>query len=91
MELRWTDAAADDLERIADFLFDEIPEYAPVVISQIYEFPQQLLQFPLRGRTGRKKGTRELVMPRLPYIIVYKVSGDVIHLARILHGSQRYP
>jgi plasmid stabilization system protein ParE len=34
-------------------------------------------------------GTRELIVS--PYLIVYKMAGEVIHFARILHGAQRWP
>ncbi len=30
-------------------------------------------------------------MPSLPYIIVYQVTGDVLHVVRILHGAQEWP
>jgi toxin ParE1/3/4 len=50
-----------------------------------------LLTFPGRGRPGKKQGTRELVLTSLPYLVVYIVTGDVIHVARILHGAQKWP
>jgi hypothetical protein len=28
---------------------------------------------------------------RLPYILVYAVRGDVVFIARILHGAQQWP
>jgi plasmid stabilization system protein ParE len=31
------------------------------------------------------------VMPSLPYIIVYHVRGDAVHIVRILHSSQDWP
>jgi len=31
------------------------------------------------------------VMPSLPYIIVYHVRGDTVHIVRILHSSQDWP
>ena len=91
MELRWTEAAAADLERIADYLLDHIPERAADLVRQIYNAPSGLLTFPSRGRLGKKKGTRELVLSPLPYLIVYQVKGDVIHIVRILHGAQEWP
>ncbi len=46
---------------------------------------------PNRGRPGKKRGTRELVVRSLPYIVIYQVSGDVVSAARILHGAQKRP
>lgn len=53
MQLRWTEAAATDLERIADYLFSHAPERAPRLVRSIYEAPETLLSFPHRGR-GRR-------------------------------------
>jgi plasmid stabilization system protein ParE len=46
---------------------------------------------PNRGRPGKKQGTRELVIPSLPYIVAYQVSEDTVYIARILHAAQQWP
>ena len=61
MELRWTEAAAEDLERIADYLFKHSPLHAARIVRMIYESPRRLLTFPALGRPGKVDGTRELV------------------------------
>jgi len=91
MELRWTEEAAADLERIADYLFEHTPEHAERLVRAVYEAPATLLMFPSRGRLGKKEGTHELVMWPLPYIVVYATRGDVIYVLRILHGAQQWP
>jgi toxin ParE1/3/4 len=50
-----------------------------------------LLTFPGRGRPGKKQGTRELMLASLPYLVVYVVTGDIVHIARLLHGAQKWP
>jgi toxin ParE1/3/4 len=39
------------------------------------------------------KGTRELVIGRTPFIVVYRVKPKAkrIELLRVLHGSQQWP
>jgi toxin ParE1/3/4 len=91
MELRWTQEAAADLERIAGYLFDTAPERATDLVRTIYRAPSALLKFPHSGRIGRKDGTRELVLSPLPYVVIYAVGGDAIHVVRILHAAQRWP
>ena len=91
MELRWTEEAAADLEHITDYLFQNAPERAAELVRGIYNAPAALLTFPYRGRAGRKEGTRELVLSSLPYIVVYQITGEVIHIVRILHGAQKCP
>ena len=39
MQVRWTTAAADDLEAIAEYLFEKSPRNAPQLIRKIYEAP----------------------------------------------------
>jgi toxin ParE1/3/4 len=90
-ELRWTKEAAADLEKIANYLFQNAPARAAELVRGIYDAPAALLTFPYRGRVGRKEGTRELVLWPLPYIVVYRITGEVIHVVRILHGAQKWP
>jgi hypothetical protein len=33
----------------------------------------------------------KLVVRPLPYIVVYQLSSDVVYVARILHGAQKWP
>jgi toxin ParE1/3/4 len=91
MELRWTEEAANDLECIADYLFEHAQAHADELVRQIFEAPSVLLRFPHRGRPGKKEGARELVLPAAPYIIVYRIAGGAIHIVRILHGAQKWP
>jgi plasmid stabilization system protein ParE len=56
------------------------------VDEQIADVMRRLLDFPESGRPGRIAGTRELVIPRTPYVATYRVDGDAV---RILRGLQR--
>jgi toxin ParE1/3/4 len=91
MHVRWTIAAADDLENIANYLFEKTPEHAARLIREIYGAPSAHERFPNRGRPGRKSETREFVLPSLPYIIVYQVRDEILHIVRILHAAQEWP
>ena len=88
MKIRWTLAAADDLGEIGEYLEHRLPEY---LLSTIHAIDQAILALrdnPGRGRPGREEGTRELVLPRLPYIIVYRVMNEDIEILRIAHGAR---
>ncbi|HTJ30893.1 MAG TPA: type II toxin-antitoxin system RelE/ParE family toxin [Acidobacteriaceae bacterium] len=91
MQLRWTEAATEDLEHIADYLFEETPLHAARIVTEIFEAPLRLLRFPALGRPGKAEGTRELVLNALPYVIIYSAGGSTIHVHRILHGAQKWP
>lgn len=67
MQLRWTREAAADLERIADYLIQHLPERAAELVRAVYDAPALLLEFPHRGRPGTKAGTRDLTASDFPF------------------------
>jgi len=91
MRLRWTESAADDLQKISDYLFEQTPLHAARLTRAIYHAPEILMRTPMIGRPGRKMGTRELVLAPLPWVMVYVVSDDGVDIVRVLHGAQRWP
>ena len=92
MRLRWTDPAARDLTQICDYIGERgsLAAARRVAIS-IFGAVATLEEFPERGRSGRKTGTRELVLPGLPYLAIYRLKGDAVEILRILHGAQNWP
>jgi toxin ParE1/3/4 len=88
MRLRWTAAAAEDLKSIYSYLCENHPPFALPTIRLLYDSARSLRNLPGRGRSGTIPDTREFVLPRLPYIIVYRVTDQVIEIVRIYHGAQ---
>jgi addiction module RelE/StbE family toxin len=92
MRIRWTEPAARDLTQIADYLEKHgSSAIARRVALSINKRIGGLTQFPEQGRTGRKSGTRELVLTDLPYLVIYRLGGEKIEILRILHGAQMWP
>jgi toxin ParE1/3/4 len=92
MRVRWTEPAAVDLTGICDYTQEHHgPEAARKLALRVFETIGSLSQFPHLGRLGRKPGTRELVLSGSPFLAIYRVRKDVIEIARILHGAQRWP
>jgi plasmid stabilization system protein ParE len=52
---------------------EDDPSAALRTVTTIYDSAAALNTFPNRGRKGRVEGTRELPLPPLPFIIVYRV------------------
>jgi plasmid stabilization system protein ParE len=73
MRVRWTTDAADDLERICDYIPKSRPESARRVAQSVIERVGTLKTFPHFGRIGRVQGTREIAFPPLPFIAIYEV------------------
>lgn len=91
MRLEWSVFALDDRNAIFDTIEADSPRAAVAVDDRIEEQVEWLLQFPEMGRIGRLEGTRELVIQHTPYIVAYRVMGEVIRVLRVLHGAQRWP
>jgi addiction module RelE/StbE family toxin len=91
MQVRWTMPAADDLRRIARYIRRDRPLAARNVAKTIFDAGNGLEIFPERGRKGRIPGTRELVFPGWPYILVYQVEEQTVEILRIYHGAQDWP
>lgn len=92
MHARLSEDAETDLHTIRDYLEPRSPQGLQRVLSAIFTTIGQLELFPLLGKDGRVDGTRELIVPRTPFIIVYTVpDAYFIDVERILHGRLKYP
>ncbi|MBK5275844.1 MAG: type II toxin-antitoxin system RelE/ParE family toxin [Desulfuromonadales bacterium] len=91
MKLSWLPVAINERYDQLEYIALDDPRAA---ISQDEEIEQQtnlLTTQPKMGRTGRVKGTRELVISRTPFIAVYRIEGQRIEILRFLHGAQKWP
>lgn len=91
MQIRWSPSAAEDLLRIVEYIRKENAPAAQRVAKTIHENVGSLSSFPYRGRQGRVENTRELPVPSLPFIVVYRVIQDAVEIAGVVHGAQRWP
>jgi addiction module RelE/StbE family toxin len=91
MRLVWAAIAVQDLRDIWAFLERRNPAAAEYVHGAIMASVRGLTSHPLRGRSGQVEGTRELIVSRLPYIVVYEVKSDHIAVYRVRHGAQLWP
>jgi toxin ParE1/3/4 len=90
MPVRWLRTALRDLENQIDFIAAENPEAAARIGERIGASVERLAEFPEMGRMGRVPSTRELVVPRTPWVVVYRVRTSV-EILRVLHASQSWP
>jgi toxin ParE1/3/4 len=91
MQVRWSPAAAEDLFRIIEYIRQENPPAAQRIARTIYESAGSLKSFPRKGRAGRVEGTRELPLPPLPFLVVYRILTDIVEIANLIQGAQRWP
>jgi toxin ParE1/3/4 len=90
MIVRLRQAAYDDLVAIEDWLKPKSPGAARQVVDQILDEIERLDRFPFLGHAGRVADTREWIVPRLPYIIVYRIDAvlDELHVIGVFHAAQ---
>jgi toxin ParE1/3/4 len=91
MRIRWTRAAAEDLEHIKDYLTEHHPQFVQSTVIELYETIRSLKTSPRRGRLGREEGTRELALSRLPYIVAYRIKEQAVEVLHIFHAAQNRP
>lgn len=82
--------ALADLNNLSSYISQESPEAAGRVLSAIRNTVSRLEVFPRSARAGIVPGTYELVIPRLPYIVVYRVHSFVEILA-VFHTATDNP
>lgn len=91
MKLFWAAPARGDLAALRGFIAQDQPEATRRHAEAILAAAAGLTRFPESGRPGRVAGTRELVVGRTPWVVVYRWRGEVIEVLRALHGRQRWP
>ncbi len=91
MTLIWSRQAVVDLTKLRRYIEEQDPGAASEVATRILEAVGQLEQFPGIGPPGRIAGTRELVIKRTPYLVVYRIGREAVHLLRIFHTRQKWP
>lgn len=91
MEITWRRRALEDLETARRYISEVNPRASRRVLELILAAVSRLPVTPDIGRPGRVEGTRELVIPRTPYIVAYTVIGDAVVILDVLHGAQEWP
>jgi toxin ParE1/3/4 len=91
LKLKWTRRALQQLVKAQDYIAQENPTAAHQVAQRIAQAAHLLLAQPQIGRPGRVPGTREWVIGRTPYLLVYALTADEVHVLRVIHGKQQWP
>lgn len=89
MKVVFDTRAVDDLTHIHSWISADNLPAARGVIQSILSGIERLALYPHMGRPG-VEGTREWVVPRLPYIVVYQPdeARDELRVIAIFHGAQ---
>ena len=91
MRIRWLDQAVVDLVSVRDVIAQDNPLAARKLARHIGQAVSTLAGYPAAGRPGRVPNTRELVVSGSPYILPYRVRGEIVEILRVLHGARKWP
>ena len=87
----WTLPALAHLDAIQDYVAQDSPKAAYRLVNRLIDRTEKLLAAnPMSGRAGRVASTRELVLPAMPYIVVYRVVAKV-EIVAVVHAARDWP
>jgi len=91
VKVRYSRAASEDLAALYAYVRADNPKAAGELVETIIRRIERLPDTPEIGRPGKASGTRELVVTRTPYVVVYGLDKTSIVIFRVLHGRRRWP
>jgi toxin ParE1/3/4 len=91
MKIRWTEGADENLDQVEEYIAQDNPSAAIATVNKIIDAAQMLYDYPTIGKRGRERGTRELIVAGLPFIVIYALRREELVILRVLHTSMKYP
>ena len=91
-QVNWSPSSLLDLESIAEFIARDSTHYASLFVQKLVSHVEKLKEFPLSGRVVPEYGKedlREFLFES--YRIVYRLQGELIQVAAVVHGSRLLP
>jgi toxin ParE1/3/4 len=73
LRLDWATPAAAEFERTQSFYQGIDARMATLLARRVHGAIRQLREMPNSGRPGLRPGTRERVVAKSPYVLVYRV------------------
>jgi plasmid stabilization system protein ParE len=91
VRISWLRRALLDLDAAEAYIAREDPQAASGVVLGVVRAVTLLRDQPGLGRPGRLPGTRELVVPKTPFIVPYRVRGEAVEILRVYHTARKWP
>ncbi len=91
MKIVLTPTANQDIDHIYNYIAkNNTISTAKKILNSIENMIDHLEKFSELGKIGRIRNTRELTIPKLPFIIVYKIYKTHIAIVSIMHTSKKW-
>ena len=91
MKLVWHPLTRHDFADLIAFVSEDNPKAVRGIVQRIRKAALALFAHPALGRPGRVLGTREMFVPRTPYLLPYRVMGGEVEILRVYHTARRRP
>jgi len=89
LRVEWTKGAERNLDAIEQYIAQDNPAAAAKTVLKIVRRTfAQLSKQPSSGKPGRINGTRELISPEFPYIVIYSIQQETIFILQVFHTAQ---
>jgi plasmid stabilization system protein ParE len=89
LRIKWTALAARQFKDNQRYYGSIDRQAARLLAMRVKSALRRLSALPDMGRPGVHPGTREWVVQRSPYIIIYRIERDVLQILHLWHGRQR--
>jgi|CXWL01.1.fsa_nt_gi toxin ParE1/3/4 len=89
MQIVWGDAARREFDAAIAFIRSRSPAGAMRVGERILAAVTLLERFPELAPPSRHRELRQLVVPRTPYLVIYRIHENRIEIRAVVHTKQR--
>ena len=88
-EIKWTEAAWNDLEEVADYIQKDSPYYAASFVREVKDAARSLTSLAERGRIVpefENPSIREIFIKK--YRLIYQIKNHIVSLVCFIHGAR---
>ncbi|MBL8548648.1 MAG: type II toxin-antitoxin system RelE/ParE family toxin [Hyphomonadaceae bacterium] len=89
MAVIWSASARRDFDNALRYLQPRSQAGAKRMGERILAVASLLEQFPELAPPSRYRSLRQLVVPRTPYLVIYRLNGGDVEIRAIVHAKQR--
>lgn len=90
LRLKWTTYAVEQFELEQRYYENLNPMAASLLAMRVNEATMRLCEMPGIGRVGNIAGTREWVVQKTPYVLVYRERDDALEVLYLWHAAQAW-
>lgn len=88
MAVKWALQAQADFRAFYEDALEADADYAVNIITATQEATMRLTAFPRLGTPIGTSGHRKWRLKRTPFLMIYTIEGDVLHILRVHHERQ---